>query len=145
LLALLAASTLALLERHSAAIRHMVAMGFMLSMAAAPVATFAWLAGQPAGTEGITSANPVWSALGATPALDMAAGHAIIAPAWLPWLWCAGVLAMAARLLGGWWVVRTLDRQEFSSLPAHWLQRTDRLRRRLGIRRPVVVRLLQRL
>ncbi|MGY0558345.1 M56 family metallopeptidase [Lysobacter sp. A421] len=145
LLTLLAASILALLQRHSAATRHAVAMGFLLLMAAAPVATFAWLIGQPAVAGGIPEASPAWSALVTAPALDMVPGHAITAPDWLPWLWCAGVLAMAARLLGGWWVVRTLDRQEFSPLPAHWLQRTDRLRLRLGIRRPIVVRLLQRL
>src|SRR5690606_26535413 len=145
LLTLLAASTLALLQRHSAATRHAVGMVFLLLMAVAPVATFACLIGQPAVAEGMPAANPAWSAVVTASALDMVGTHAITAPAWLPWLWCAGVLAMAARLLGGWWVVHTLDRQDFSSLPAHWLQRTDRLRRRLGIRRQVAVRLLQRL
>ena len=47
LLALLAASVLALLQRCSAALRHGVEMAFLVLMAAAPVATLVWVMGQP--------------------------------------------------------------------------------------------------
>ena len=145
LLALLAASVLALLQRCSAALRHGVAMAFLVLMAAAPVATLVWVMGQPTGTGAVVADNPAWSALAAPPALQVALTHPVAAPAWLPWLWCAGVVLMAVRLLGSWRLVHTLDRQAYSPLPAHWLLRTDRLRRQLGIRREVAVRLLQQL
>ena len=141
LLSVLAASVLALLERRSAALRHGVGMGFLLLMAAAPLATFAWLVDAPVASSGPV-ANGSWTALAATPAFDIALGSSIAAPTWFAWLWCAGVLVMLARLLGGWRMVQSLDRQAFSPLPDDWARRAETLRRALGIRRQVAVRLL---
>lgn len=140
-LALLAGSVLALLERRSAAIRHAVGMVFLLAMALAPLATFAWLIGRP--DAAVAAVAGGWSASAPTGVLDVALSTPVSAPSWLPWLWCAGVVVMLARLIGGWWIVRTLDHQAFEPLPAHWRLRAENLRRALGIRREVTIRLLQ--
>ena len=140
LLGLLAASMLALLERRSAALRHAVGIGFLLAMAMAPLATFAWLTAPGGTTDPATTG--AWLALPAASGLDAAVSTSVSASAWLPWLWCAGVLVMLARLAGGWWMVRALDRQAFEPLPLHWQQRTEALRHALGIRREVAIRLL---
>ena len=142
LIGVVAASVLVLLERRSAAARHTVGMAFLLAMAAAPVATFAWLMAQPAAATERAVATSGWSATTTVPTLDMALASSVPAPAWVPWLWCIGVMVMMVRLVGGWWVVRSLDHQAFSPLPAPWVQRADSLRRALGIRRDVAIRLL---
>lgn len=139
-LGLLAASVLALLERRSAALRHAIGLGFLLAMALAPLATFAWLAG-PNHAAGPAVAG-AWSALPPAGGFDVALATTVSASAWLPWLWCVGVSVMLARLVGGWWMVRALDRQAFEPLPRPWQQRADALRCALGIRREVAIRLL---
>lgn len=142
-LALLAASVLALLARRSAAERHAVGMLFMLAMAVAPLATFIWLVGQSSAGIAGPVASGAWPVLPVASMFQVPVPGVIAAPAWLPWLWCAGVLVMLARLVGGWWMVRSLDRQAFTSLPQPWMERADVLRRALGIRRQVAIRLLQ--
>ena len=141
LLALLACAALSLLARRSAAMRHVVGMGFLLAMAIAPVATFIRLTGQSAVSAAPTVATGGWAALPVVSG-PVAFATSLPAPSWLPWLWCAGVMVMLVRLIGGWWVVRALDQQAFEPLPAAWLQRADTLRRALGIRRQVAIRLL---
>ena len=142
LIAVLAASVLALLARRSAATRHTVGMAWLLAMAVAPVATFVWLMGRPGASIAHDVGTGRWSALPVVPTLDVALASTVSTPSWLPWLWCIGVMVMLVRLLGGWWVVRSLDQQAFSPLPAQWAQRADSLRRALRIRRQVAIRLL---
>lgn len=142
-LAVLAASSLTLLERRSAALRHTIGMAWLLSMALAPIATLVWLLRHPMQMAATLSADSGGSAMHADTLPSLTAAAAASAPSWLPLLWGAGVLAMLVRLVGGWWLVRGLDRQPFATLPAHWAQRADVLRRKLGIRRRVAIRLLQ--
>ena len=142
LIAVVAASVLVLLERRSAATRHSAGMAFLLAMAAAPVATFAWLMAQPAAGD-CARCRCKWlvgderdaNARCGIGQLDADTG--------------VGAVAVVHRrdgdagaLVGGWRVVRSLDHQAFSPLPAQWVQRADSLRRALGIRRDVAIRLL---
>jgi beta-lactamase regulating signal transducer with metallopeptidase domain len=142
LLGVLAASVLVLLERRSAATRHTIGMAFLLAMVAAPMATFAWLTTRSSAAISPAVAASGWSAMTVVPTLDVALASSMPTPAWVPWLWCIGVMVMLVRLIGGWWVVRSLDHQAYSPLPAQWVQRADSLRRALGIRREVAIRLL---
>ena len=63
----------------------------------------------------------------------------------LPWFWCAGVLFMLVRLIGGWWMLRKLDHQQSSPLPDSWQQRAEPIRVALGISRQVSIRLIEKM
>lgn len=142
LLGLLAALLLAALGRHNAALKHAVGMVFLLAMALLPLTTVVSLlsAGSVAAATNIASV----AARDGTVFHIMSPGaHLIAAPTWLPWLWCAGVVVMLLRLIGGGLMVRQLNRQTFSTLTPTWQARFDHLRCAMGIRRDVAVRLLQ--
>ena len=142
LLALLAAALLSTLARSSAALKHALGMVFLLAMAVLPVVTLVSLlnAGSAIASTGLAAQGPHD---GSTLALMSPGVHLISAPAWLPWLWCGGVVVMLLRLIGGGWMVRRLDRKAFTALPPAWQARVEALRHAMGIRRAVAVRLLQ--
>ncbi|HEX5684487.1 MAG TPA: M56 family metallopeptidase [Ideonella sp.] len=142
LLTALAALVLAAMARRGAAARHVVGLLFLLAMLVVP----AWQLGQS--LQGSTAVNLTgsvraadWSTAILPPAL--ADGAAWQAPAWLAWAWCVGVLVMLVRLGGGWWWLRTLERQPLPApVPRAWQRRAERLCHALGIRRRVMLRLL---
>lgn len=142
LLALLAALLLRALRHRSAALRHIVGMGFLLAMVLLPLGTLASLlgAGSVIASTGLTISAPQGNA---TLQLLAPGSHLINAPIWLTWFWFAGVVVMLLRLIGGGWMVRRLDRMACKALPPIWLARFDALRGAMGIRREVDVRLLQ--
>jgi bla regulator protein blaR1 len=58
----------------------------------------------------------------------------------LPWLvafWCAGVLVLSLRLLGGWWMVLRLRDVRTQWPLEEWHDRAARIARRLAVSRPV--------
>ena len=140
LLALGAACALAALAKASAALRHNVAMLFLLAMVAVPAWTFAGFWRLP--PEAI---NAGWLPAITAPQLD--AAHGVFArqsnPATsaLALLWLMGVGAMLVHRFGGWHVLVALERRTFQPLPDDWRQRVEALRRGLGIARHVAVRL----
>jgi beta-lactamase regulating signal transducer with metallopeptidase domain len=141
LLTALAALVLAAMARRGAAARHVVGLLFLLAMLAVP----AWQLGQSlqggAAVNLTGNARAEWSTAILPPAL--ADGAAWQAPAWLAWAWCVGVLVMLVRLGGGWWWLRTLERQPLPApVPQAWQRRAERLCHALGIRRRVMLRLL---
>jgi beta-lactamase regulating signal transducer with metallopeptidase domain len=142
LLALLAALLMGALGQRSAALKHAVGMVVLLAMALLPLATLISLLG--AGSVTTSTAPAVLAPHGIATLELMASGaHLLGAPTWLPWLWFAGVIVMLLRLIGGGWMVRQLNRQAFTALTPIWQVRVDALRRAMGIRREVAVRLLQ--
>jgi beta-lactamase regulating signal transducer with metallopeptidase domain len=54
-------------------------------------------------------------------------------------MWLIGVAVLLARLSGGWWRVRALQRAALTAPPSQWQLAADRLARRLGLRRRVHV------
>jgi len=132
--------TLRMLHRRSAALRHIVAMGFLVSMALLPVWTFLrCLSQQPLDTtQWVTAVPPV-------PVFETSAGaFAHTMRGWaalLCTLWLLGVVAMLVRQAGGWWWVVRLDRRAFQPLPPQWLERLHALQHTMGISRTIVVRL----
>ncbi|HSR65997.1 MAG TPA: M56 family metallopeptidase, partial [Xanthomonadaceae bacterium] len=140
LLAIGAWCALAALARAGAALRHAVAMAFLLAMVAVPAWTFAefW-------QQAPARINAGWLPALTAPTLDAAHGvfaqRSNPATALLALLWLAGVGAMLLRRFGGWRVLASLDRRPFEPLPADWQRRVDHLRGALRIGRRVAVRL----
>jgi beta-lactamase regulating signal transducer with metallopeptidase domain len=139
-LSLLAAVTFRFLERHSAALRHSVGLGFMVSMLLAPAWTFAWCVHRPA-AELKSGMLPVLSA----PVHDESSGlfvqHSNYGAAALSLLWLLGVAVMLLRHVGGLRLIRNLEELPFEPLTPNWRARFDALRSSMGITRNVLVRL----
>lgn len=55
----------------------------------------------------------------------------------LTYAWFVGVVILLLRLAGGWMLNRDLSHRGATAAPAEWLAILDRLRRAMGIRRPV--------
>lgn len=142
LIGLLAAASLALLDRRSAALRHALGMTFLVAMALVPLLTFlAMVGGQPDAGAALPipgSGTPVLITIRTLPGAP-----GVMAPDWLGWLWAAGVALMLVRLAGGWSMLGRLDRAPSDPLPHAWHLRAEALRHRLGIRRAVAIRLLR--
>ena len=140
LLAVVAAATLQILNRRSAALRHAAGMGFLVAMSVLPAWTFLghWL--QPAVdvNNGLLPATP---SAGASPGVFVSptSGWAGV----LCTLWLFGVALMLVRHLGGLWWLGRLERRDFQPLPAQWQERLDALRRTMGITRRIVVRVAE--
>ncbi len=121
LLALLASTAFALLNRRSAALRHTVGMVVMLAMLLAPLITFAmlWRAPSLAGTHA-GNWGSWWMAYASQ-------------------LWLLGVVLMLALQLGGLHAVYGLRRRPWVALPGEWQRKCEALRQQLGIARAVLV------
>jgi beta-lactamase regulating signal transducer with metallopeptidase domain len=133
-------AVLAACAQRSARLRHALAMGFLVAMAAVPALTFLRLLARPEATFK-AQLLPMM-----TPPLPIAAipGAYASESTWLPGvlslLWLAGAALMLLRHFGGWRLVSALDRQAYARLPSDWQQRVDTLHRALGITRKVTVR-----
>ena len=141
-LALLAAMLLGVLHRSSAAIKHALGMVFLMAMVFIPALTFYLLVSENNNAAMAAHTTGVLPLL--MPAmLNLSPVSTTTSTLLLPWFWCAGVVFMLMRLIGGWWMLRKLDHQQSLALPANWLQRAESIRIALGIRRDVTIRLLE--
>jgi Zn-dependent protease with chaperone function len=130
-LGLLAAGLLALLRDASARTRGLAAYGCLLAMAAAPALTFTLLLrSAPETSSGFATALP---------AVAMPAQGGAFLPA-VAAAWGLGVLLGLLRLGAGFWRVRGYLRAPWEPLGAFWAARLRRLAAKLGLRRPVEVR-----
>lgn len=143
-LGLFAAMLLGLLQRQSAALKHIVGMLFLMLMAAAPVMTFVLLMSENGNVTTSAHATGVLPLLMPS-MLNMPLVSESTSALLLPWFWCAGVVFMLVRLIGGWWMLRKLDHQQSSPLPDSWLLRAESIRVALGIRRQVSIRLIEKI
>lgn len=139
LLALLAATTLRLLAPRSAALRHTVAMGFLLAMLGVPAlgVLHSWQLPATELNVGWLPAMPTQAILVSGEFVQESNGIAVV----VCLLWLLGASAMLLRYFGGWRLVDALERQAHGALPADWQQRVQRLQQRLDVTRTVVVRL----
>ncbi len=158
LVALLIGGVLAALRRTNARVRYAVAGGGLMLMLALPVATTwqAWTAARAISATDEASAStaaPTKLSVATLSANDARATRPGAVPAasnWvpslsqlepvLPWLlaaWLAGVVLLAARQTGGWWLVQRLRRQGTRPADEAWQARLDELSDRLGVTRPV--------
>ena len=148
LLGLLAALSFAAMRNTSASARHTVGMGWLVTMALAPVATFAlcWrapsLRPMPATPwQALAQGHPVAGQLLAMPALQDPAPGASWLLVGLAQLWLVGVVVMLVRQVGGWRWVQRIEREPFVALPDDWQRKVDAMCAALGIVRRVQVRL----
>lgn len=138
-LAILAWGVLTACANRSAALRHLLGMGFLLAMAVVPAISFLGFLSQPVLDVNATLL-PVMSPVGSgTPGRFEWQSNALAAAMTITWL--LGVALMLLRHFGGLRVVAALDRKAGGGLPAQWLQRVLALQRKLGISRTVLVRL----
>lgn len=142
LLAAVAAIALQMLSRRSAALRHMIGMGFLLAMVGLPALSFVQIWSQPAGELG--GGAPL-----TTTAQQIGKAFAVFGQQSKEWaaalsvLWLLGVATMLVRHLGGLWWIGALERRDFQRLPPEWQERFDALQRTMGITRKVVVRVTE--
>ena len=148
-LAALAAAGMALCRRASA--RYALAVGVLLVMLAAPVATFVFLMGSGAATPGQQSpvATP-WKAAGGNSVdarLPLHRAPALVRTAFdrsasddLPWLveaWLIGVAFFSLRTAGGFLLLERERRKQSAAVGDRLLATCQALQRRLGLDRAI--------
>lgn len=128
--------------------RYAVACGALLACVLLPTLTFARLysAGDAISASVMTASADVDAT--AAPLADASMLSTLSSPAnpALPWIvvfWAAGVAALSLRMACGLWWVRRLRARPACGDARHWQTCADRLACRFGIRRPVVVRVLE--
>lgn len=142
-LGLVAWAGLALLRREEARIRYRWACASLAAMVLLPAATFLLLGPRSASSLPMARAAALW----AVPVLGEARQAFSTLDLWLPWLalaWSLGVAFMLLRLGGG---LGRLDRLYLAPshlVPEVWETRLAALARRMGLTRPVRLRLSDR-
>ena len=125
--------------------RYLLACGALLSMLAAPLAT--WRAMQPAPPQPLHAAAPSRTAAMMVipdgfkvPAESAAARPPVWPDRYLPYVvavWLAGALACWMRLMGGWVVAARMRSLLVRPAPARWQTTLRELGARIGVSRPV--------
>ena len=64
---------------------------------------------------------------------------------WLDAMWLLGVLCLSVRTIGGWWLIQRLRGTSLARVPAYAQESFARLALRFGIRRPLDLRISQRI
>ncbi len=121
-------------RRAEASTRYLAACLTMTAMALAPLLTLSLI------YVSLTRSAPVDPA---AVLVQLATAPRPVADSVMGWLlvaWTIGAALMAARLAGGWGYLRLVLTRRASALDTSWQQRVDRLARRLGLTRRVVVR-----
>ena len=149
-----------LLTRSSAAVRYAMAVAALVAMLGASLATLAW---EEAGSRSATTqaSEQALSFTVAGPPLPASVAQSATTPeaprdhAWrfdmdgmLPWLdatWLAGVLCLSLRAVGGCWFLERLRRAALEEAPHALRVRLDVLRRELGIRICIDLRLSEKI
>ena len=161
LVAVLLWLVLRLLEGGPSSLRYVVSCIALMLMVVWPLITFVELTS--AGPAVAPSSSLGWSGAGPGPAPEAerlsrsapetapVAGRALQglpsfslperARSYLVLAWCAGALLFLLRLAGGWGLAAYLVRSEARAAPPEWQQRLDGLLRRVGLDRPVGLRL----
>jgi len=143
-LALLAAMAFWLLGPRRPAARHGLGLVLLAAMVAVPVCTFSLvLNAPPAADVEMLAVEMFTQEFTVSPAAGTVVPPFAPPLALLPWAWAAGVAFMLIRLMGGWWAIDVLARQVHDPLPPALRARLHVLRRAMGIRREVAVRVLR--
>ncbi len=117
--------------------RHDCALGVLIAMGLAPVATFVILHAHGDGSGALISAStslPRDAFLGGT------GQPAAIRFAWAAWLvvfWLCGVAGLSVRAIGGWFLIRTWRYRDTVPVPEEFLSRCHALQKRLALTRPI--------
>jgi len=139
LLALAAALALRATSGAKAAIRHNVAMAFLVAMLVVPLVQFLRFWQEPASTLN-SGLLPAMTGPELSAANVFVQQSSPLAP-FVVLLWIAGSALMLIRHVGGLKMLTAMERGPHQSLPAQWEQRVGEMRAALGIARAVAVRL----
>jgi beta-lactamase regulating signal transducer with metallopeptidase domain len=124
--------------------RYALAVCTLTAMLLAPLCTFLILSRAPdpgRASSGARLIETVTDALpGAVTRLANAASPSPFSnwPAWCAGLWFSGVLVLSLRTLGGWLVLRRMQRNGAGPLPAEWVQKCRALEQRVGLKRRIL-------
>ncbi|HLJ89529.1 MAG TPA: M56 family metallopeptidase [Candidatus Angelobacter sp.] len=130
LILVLAWLALTLLQRKSSALRHVVAMVFLIAFPLSAAATF-W--------------HVVLSPIDSLSVARMPLKASFQPPLWLGWIWGIGVAVRLLQFLRGWRHLRRLEALPFTDLPEKWRLCFQQMQARLGISRSISVRILPNL
>src|SRR5215469_14683652 len=164
----------AALSKASSHIRYVAALAALLSMLVAAGVTLAWETSRNAGgrisqnawydaqdTAALRAATPL-TTVGEPAATQYDPGTPILVAAreaaltslkeemrgaipWLDAMWLLGVLCLSLRTVGGWWLIQRLRRTSMPRVPAYARESFARLTHRFGIRRPIDLRISERI
>ncbi len=130
-------------QSRSAGFRYLLAIGAFLAMTMAPIVTFIW--SDP--STGLESVGHIADAIASSAGdargnwlTPVTAGVVKVwhyySASWIALLWCAGVIALSSRFLGGWMLALRM-RRAGGPVPEEWQRTFARLHQRLGISRRV--------
>jgi beta-lactamase regulating signal transducer with metallopeptidase domain len=152
------------LARRSSNARYVAALSALLLMLAAAAVTFAWEL-RPASAAGAASlgasfatsltgdnhtGSPLLMAASASaqPASAVSSLAALLPasfPLWIDAFWLLGVIALSFRSIGGWWLIQRLRSSATIEAPAAAMAGFQRIADALGLRRPVLLRVSDRI
>jgi beta-lactamase regulating signal transducer with metallopeptidase domain len=142
-------------SRRASQTRYVLALAALVAMLAAAVFTFAWqMKSTPASSSATSSMTnalmagdfPRMVAPGiAAPSHPAADNFAFLRSlpsvmGWIDAFWLIGVLTLAARGFGGWWVIHRLRVTATAQVPAPVRTSFERIARALSLSRPVLLR-----
>jgi beta-lactamase regulating signal transducer with metallopeptidase domain len=142
-------------SRRASQTRYVLALSALLAMLAAAVITFAWQVRSSAPSvlpySGMSNAQvsgdfpriltPGMAAPSRTTADNLALLRSLPGVmGWIDAFWLIGVLALAARGFGGWWVIHRLRITATAQVPAPVRASFERIARTLSLSRPVLLR-----
>lgn len=130
----------------SAETRYSLAVCALAAMLISPIATFTILLRAPQSRGPAVAAS---KAVQATPPISTTANRldestaptpywSATWPTWCTCIWFGGVLLLSMRTLGGWIVLRRLQRDGAEPLPAELVQKCRMLEQRLGLKRRIL-------
>jgi beta-lactamase regulating signal transducer with metallopeptidase domain len=143
-------------SRRASQTRYVIALSALLAMLAAAVFTFAWQMRSTAPGSVVPSSAMTNAAMAsdfprmvapgiAAPSHPSADNLALLRSlpglmGWIDAFWLIGVLTLAARGFGGWWVIHRLRVTATSQVPAPVRASFDRIAQALSLHRPVLLR-----
>jgi beta-lactamase regulating signal transducer with metallopeptidase domain len=152
LIAVVAATVLRLVRRHSSTLRYLMACAALAAMVGAPVITIRMLASAPSLTSarpGTDSSarrltNPLFKPLAQLESVTLSRGRddarmirpridAVLSTVVLVWM--IGVTVLLLRMVGGWWRVHRLQLVSRALLPSRWQITGEQIACRIGLKR----------
>jgi beta-lactamase regulating signal transducer with metallopeptidase domain len=142
-------------SRRASQTRYVLALAALVAMLAGAVFTFAWQMGSTPASSGATSSMTNALMAGDFPRMVAPGIAAPSHPAadnlaflrslpsvmgWIDAFWLIGVLTLAARGFGGWWVIHRLRVTATAQVPAPVRASFERIARALSLSRPVLLR-----
>ncbi|MBV1775423.1 hypothetical protein KSF73_06805 [Burkholderiaceae bacterium DAT-1] len=143
-LGLLAVCALKLVGKQHPAMRHAVGMVFLVAMVWVPASSLMRSVQSMSEVSALTAAPASTGLAAVDETLPVASAISrMVPPAWVAWIWCAGVCLMVLRLVMGMLEVGRMARLQGEALPSAIQKRADELIAAMNIRRQVSIRVVK--